>query len=506
MTRQESESGVDDRVDRLLRSAAGAPTEPDAGFLRQLRSASADAFAAAAEAVPLEPAGLTRPGRAPGWARWLAMAAAAAVVLCVAMWAINPGPRAYAFEAVPDQIKKARTLHWVETEVTAYGTPQDRKLQTLTKEVWLDAEKGLYRDRYTDDVLGEDGRPLNDGEAYRDGQFATVINHGQRRAAHVRVNRLASLAEARDARRAVLGDSGLGDPAKLQAFQKTGQERVKGVQCDVWTGRVPRPSSGDVDVTAWVGASDGMLRKLHLRAVDAGGMNFVSRTVDVIDAGAAIPAGVFRCEVPKGYAVEEPKDGAPGEEFDRGFSTGNKYRVRLAFTLPGGSVIVGWNNFRSQRIPPAAFEGIQPGGPVPRLATVITALRTNGVPGGDIEFAGRHLAVTTAKDGETLEWSLFVPLRPPPPRERFFGYTFEFGAPEDGEGPRQKADYPGDVEIASAEDFDTFVRGAMAESSEGGAAPQHVRLDRVAALAESILKSAKAKPELPPVLVTPSGL
>jgi hypothetical protein len=128
------------------------------------------------------------------------------------------------------------------------------------------------------------------------------------------------------------------------------------------------------------------------------------------------------------------------------------------------------------------------------------------VPGDDIEFAGRHLAVTKAKDGETLEWTLFVPLRPPPPRERFFGYTFEFGAPEGGAGPRQNADYHGDIEIESAEDFDTFVRGAMAECSAGGAAPQHVRLDQVTALAEKVLTSAKANPELPRVPVPPSGL
>jgi hypothetical protein len=99
-----------------------------------------------------------------------------------------------------------------------------------------------------------------------------------------------------------------------------------------------------------------------------------------------------------------------------------------------------------------------------------------------------------------------VPLRPPPPRERFFGYTFEFGAPEDGEGPRQSADYHGDIEIDSAEDFDTFVRGAMAESSEGGAVPGHVRLEQVRALGETVLKSAKTNPELPLVPVTPTGL
>jgi hypothetical protein len=209
--------------------------------------------------------------------------------------------------------------------------------------------------------------------------------------------------------------------------------------------------------------------------------------------------------VPQGYAVDKPEDAAP-EEFDRGFSTGGKYRVKLAFTLPGGSVIVCWNNFRSQQIPPAAFDGLEPGGPLPRLGTMITALRTNGAPGGDIEFAGRHLAVTNATAGETLEWTLFVPLRPPPPRERFFGYTFEFGAPEDGAGPRQTADYHGDIEIDSAEDFDTFVRGAMAESSAGGVAPEHVRLEPVKALAEKVQKSAKANPELPPVPVKPSGL
>jgi hypothetical protein len=45
----------------------------------------------------------------------------------------------------------------------------------------------------------------------------------------------------------------------------------------------------------------------------------------------------------------------------------------------------------------------------------------------------------------------------------------------------------------------------MAQCSEGGAAPQHVRLDQVTGLAENVLKHAKANPHLPPVPVPPSG-
>ena len=70
---------------------------------------------------------------------------------------------------------RARTLHWKQTDVNGYGRPGEGKVQTLTPEIWRDVERNFERDRYTDDVKRDDGRPTNDGEAFQDDQFSTVI-------------------------------------------------------------------------------------------------------------------------------------------------------------------------------------------------------------------------------------------------------------------------------------------------------------------------------------------
>src|SRR5688572_16744495 len=104
MTRHESDNdGVDLRVDDLLRQAGGVAVEPDAEFLRRLRSESADAFAAAAEGSSdvvgagagghMAPRHL-KPAPSRSVRRWpmrVALATAAAVVLGLALWALHSG-------------------------------------------------------------------------------------------------------------------------------------------------------------------------------------------------------------------------------------------------------------------------------------------------------------------------------------------------------------------------------------------------------------------------------
>src|SRR5687767_1464727 len=100
MTQHESDNGVDDRVDGLLRSSAAVTVEPDARFLQRLRCASADAFAmAAAEATQRETTTVDAARATPGprhhramgrrWPVRAGLAAAAAVVLALSLWALH---------------------------------------------------------------------------------------------------------------------------------------------------------------------------------------------------------------------------------------------------------------------------------------------------------------------------------------------------------------------------------------------------------------------------------
>ena len=401
----------------------------------------------------------------------------------------EPVPEAYAALL---RASRARTLHWKQTDVNGYGGPRGGKVQTLGHEIWRDVERNFERDRYSDDVKREDGQLTNDGERFEDDELTTVIYHSDRQVAHWRANPLARAAEARELGADLLTRVGVIAPVALRNVAKAGREAVGGVECDVWHG--PFYGWGDRRrLTAWVSVADGRLKRIQT-VPDRGAQRRNSRTIEVLEYDKPMPARFFRAlEIPADYARNAAPAAAPMAAFSRGFATGGRFKVELAFTLADGSVVVCWNHF-----PGApdhlkrhhAFDGVAFGGPLPRLPTVLARLYADtgadtepadGVE-GETEYAGRHLAVTTNGEGETFEWALYVPARRPPPRDRLYGYTLEFTT-RDG-SDRQKMS--NEVRLRSDDDFDTFVRGAMAQYSADGNAPGEVTAERVKALAAEV--------------------
>ena len=87
--------------------------------------------------------------------------------------------------------------------------------------------------------------------------------------------------------------------------------------------------------------------------------------------------------------------------------------------------------------------------------------------------------MTTSAEGETFEWALYVPARRPPPRHGLYGYTCEFELPTG----RRWQKLASDLWLKSDEDFNTFVRGAIAQYAADGKVPDEITPERVKALA-----------------------
>ena len=155
--------------------------------------------------------------------------------------------------------------------------------------------------------------------------------------------------------------------------------------------------------------------------------------------------------------------------------------------LNDASVILGWSSVdrKSNTPPDAVFRNLQFGGPTPAMPVEIYGLRAAG-PLGESLYTGRHIAFTRKGD-RFIEWSLFIPNAAPLWSVREFGYDilYRFNLPRVPEWTILLKVYDG-LHIETAEDFDTWVLGVMAELSDGGAAPEQVTYERVTELARQI--------------------
>ncbi len=108
-----------------------------------------------------------------------------------------------------------------------------------------------------------------------------------------------------------------------------------------------------------------------------------------------------------------------------------------------------------------------------------------------MEYASRHLG-RTSKAGQLIEWALYVPRTVVPANVKYLGYDVisEFNVttpPNGGIGMR----VPYGVPVKTAEDFDKWVRGAMAELSDNATAPAEVTYQKVSDLAQETRTPAK---------------
>ena len=186
----------------------------------------------------------------------------------------------------------------------------------------------------------------------------------------------------------------------------------------------------------------------------------------------------------------------------------------VAFTLEDGSVIAGWSvrprvkdgweqekdervreekekAFRSKvaEAQKPAFAALKPGGPLPALPLVVESLRSHTQPywpEEEIPYTGRHLA-HTVYEGRYVEWGLYVPDRKLTALPPNCVYVMRVRVDAGGELRDFNPVYGHPVR--GREEFDDFVRGAIAERSDDGKAPGELTYENVTRLAEEARRS-----------------
>ncbi|MDB5358087.1 MAG: hypothetical protein JWN24_4540 [Phycisphaerales bacterium] len=527
---------LDDAQCDLLFSHLNDGPPPDEIFLAQLRNQTLARFTSAG-----------RPKRPRRALRWIVTAASLAAVVAICTLLLNtPSKPAYGMADVPRLLQSASTLH-VQAFRWAYGpdpqNPEFEKVSSIPMEYWIDMPNIRARTRsfmaWTVPATQPATNPAEKADHHLDG-FENVVSgemgmnvyHSRKQ---VSFEKRTLVDQRLEIRHLVHQSLNILSSDQLQAFAKVGQEQINGHGFDIWE-RIH-------DGTGFKLTADGKRKELkytmRLRcwlAPDTGEVGRVEQWVrhdatgmwrpeyfmEKVERDVPIADEKFSLHPPDGYELTNTREKpyvntlasrwtAPVD--DRGVLVGY-----VALTLEGGTVIVGWgaepprpkedapknetearqrDERGRQRLrqilkdQQPLFAALKPGGPLPELPVVVPALRSSTQPysaGPEITYTGYHLAFTR-RDDRLIEWALYVPerkLTSPPPMQV---YTLRVR----GKGEPEPTDFNGlyGDPLQGQEEFDTFVRGSMAERSDDGAAPAAVTYDAVTKLADQLRSRQK---------------
>ncbi len=373
-------------------------------------------------------------------------------------------------------------------------TGDDTQLEKFPFELWFDKKNGRFRDLlplrwYGDYTTDEPTYSLT----VSDGLYTMKTKYRGNRGT-TEFTKLSPFQQRLQIHTIEVFPGYMANPDNVEGFARVGQERIKNGVADIWEGEVVAPgktvpykkyrivllpSTGEiVRLFLWTNAEEDSVRWVLLKEAHT------------IEYNTTPPVDCFKTESPEGYELVNTRETA----IERELGPTNADRVRfygcIGFTLNDRSVIFGWHaNHKPEESQAHLFANLKQGGPLPNLPAQIVGLKPWPVE-EDITFVGRHL-VCTQKNNKFYEWGIYVPNKKMPKRDTFQDYKI---IPKyNGVEPRSFRGRPNligqELAINSEEEFDTWVRGAMAELSDDGKAPENVTYENVLILAEQIRES-----------------
>lgn len=433
---------------------------------------------------------------------------AAAVLIAAAVMALAHftdffGVRAPAYDMghLPRLAKEARSVHLhytIHFDPSEYG----KHISPVPMELWIDLSGYRLRQTYCA-ARYENGKftGILTAEAISNGGYLMYVDKVKNAVQFSRMSDYQTMYKAyRELSSRFRFYAGIDF---FRDFQYLGREKIDGVEYDVWENEI-QTGKGKKKIKwrdkYWVSPITRMpvrfeswklkSKREGLRPLESGGKWVLCSKHDKIEWNIPIPDEVFAFEVPDGYEYWSTMETAPIEELDELGRANYKSAVldpRVNFTLADGSVIMAW---RSENQPAtesqeALFKRLKVGGDVPPLPLEAYALKPF-IPASDVTYHGRHLTYTQ-KNGHFIEWSIYVPDGPLPRHYEETRYEvifrFNYPPPDWRTSPQSLGD---GIVIESAEDFDRWVLGAMAELSDGGVPPQDLTYERVLALSKKI--------------------
>lgn len=417
----------------------------------------------------------------------------AVAALALTFWNRSSAP-AYAITDLPAQFEQARTIHvqgW--HHFPEFTMPDGSDVPPSPIDNWTDVVNARLRYTTTQLTSGANGVNVTVSEVIRDGPSHMRIDHGDRRSVtYFHVSEYQQKLGVRRISKLISGQL-FGDITQLSNSIVVGAERIDGIACDIWQSDDARGGRW----RQWLAADTGRLvRAQALRKVDSGQWK-VATDYSLIEYNVEPPEGTFSLEPPEGYTADnspetgysmELKYGVPGfRDEDWYYYCGPK----LAFALTDGSIVLGWQSFDPMDAEKQAvlFEGVTFGGPLPKLPIEFYALQPADGSSEPL-YTGYHLAFTR-KQGRFAEWGLYVPNGPPPVDVQETGYemlyrpNLEFAQRFNFDDMTVKPEFT----IETAEEFDEWVLGAMAELADEGTVPENLTYQKVIDLAQQVRTS-----------------
>jgi hypothetical protein len=446
--------------------------------------------------------------------RYVAAAAAVMLVLgLVEFWpSASVSNRIYGMENVFRNFQIFETLHIWGTKQSFYPLDGFENQSDIPTNIWLDKRAGRARYiNFRSFLANNEGNAhANLIESIVNDSFVLEINHSEKTVQFFRISEFNRWAHIRSLEK---GNLELFDEDQALDYIKMGTERVAGEKVNVWEKLTvtPHPYGGidreDKNIL-WVSpetlriikVQNWLKRYEHLNkdSIVEGEWKLIDNYQ--IETDVMIPERTFDSTIPVGYKIINELENAPlnNTTIDSiGIGENKIFRIVQNIALPDGTIIMGWwieqvgQNTSANKI-----ETLEPGRSLPTFPVEIIYGLSSMQPTSEmnyvdmnIEYTPRHLAFTQ-KEGKVYEWSLYVPNVNGISKREMKNCQIiagSWGKETWVNKYHERFNLYDSISLFIKEnEFDIWVRGAMAELSDDRKAPDYVTYDFVMNLAREL--------------------
>jgi len=415
-------------------------------------------------------------------------AAAALIIIAIALSitfldkSVTP---AYGITDLPESVRKAKTVHtkgWRHfPELAQLGKPEPK----VAWENWIDFENAQMRLSYP----GYTAKAIEINEVVSDGKYKMHINHTNKSVTFTKLTEFHRQYDFRVQSKIFFGAEWW-NPEQFEQYSVIGEEDIDGANFKIWQGDDIINGRPHFRTKIWLSPTIGKLGRVRVWRMENNQWKLIYQ-IDEFEIDATCPAGVFNTDAPAGYTITNTKETAEVPELNCAGFGGDSFifTVNICLTISNGSVIIGWSSKdqESEGTQAPLFANLERGGALPKLPIELYALEGTAKNNVGITYSGRHLAYTQ-KAGKFYEWAIYVPEKSPS-LVGGNGYRLLHRCNLQGRQARAGLAIGDMLTISDAEDFDTFVLGAMATLSNDGKAPENITYESVLQLTKQIRES-----------------
>jgi len=353
--------------------------------------------------------------------------AAAAAIIVIAVLAINQFTSTtvvYGVTEVLELCKKAGTIHIQGRSFYPEFPEQNKAQQAVGFEVWLDIKNGLSRVKSAGRVTKDGQTTFNYYENVIDGHYRMRVDHFNKSITYYKLD------EA-DKQKLIALDFDVqlkqmfGDPDQIEAYALIGSEEIDGLVYNIWQAEIQVDPDFEtwLRIKIWLSPVTGEIGRVITRQSRDKVDWFRTYEIDKIERNMSFPDGLFETEPPVGYLAHNTKETPKEKRLSKSSWYGKEAAIAVyqGLALEDGSIIVVFSS--TNRKSDGAwttgdeladisqievFENLSPGGSLPELPIVVSALERKSLWRGKAVYVGRHLTYTQ-KDDRLYEWAIYVP-------------------------------------------------------------------------------------------------